>query len=138
MKRLKTLLRRLESGSNADDFGYAEHTVVMFAVLVLGVMLAVIGVERAGAAVAAERGAYVAAVTRNGDAIGLNSAWSFFAGFAGKSRNHRVWATRQDQTVDVELRRGWQAWAPLFGVWDVETEGSMRKRVERFYRLGEE
>jgi hypothetical protein len=138
MKRLRSLLRRLESGSNADDFGYAEHTVVMFAVLVLGVMLAAIGVERAGAAVAAERGAYVAAVTRDGDAIGTGAAWSFFFGFAGRASNHRVTTTRQDQTVDVELRRSWLAWAPLFGQWGVETEGGMRKRVERFYRQGEE
>jgi hypothetical protein len=138
MKRLRALLRRFESGSNADDFGYAEHTVVMFAVLVLGVMLAAIGVERAGAAVAAERGAYVAAVTRNGDAIGAGSAWSFFAGFAGNPGNHTVTSTLHDQTVDVELRRGWHAWAPLLGVWGVETEGGMRKRIERFYRLGEE
>jgi hypothetical protein len=120
----------LEQGNNAEDYAFGLHTVILFGVLALGVMIAAIGMHRAGAAAAAERGAYSAAVQQEasaGDAV----AGIFFAGFTGKTGVAE--SESSGRTVTVSIERRWQAWTNLFEPFEAEERGGMNKRVERFY-----
>lgn len=122
----------IERGDAGADFGTSWYTVLMFALLIVGLMIALLGFWRAAAAASVERDAYYAGTRANERGDGGGYAEAFFGELTGQSGDALVSVRDDNDTVAVSFKRRSAFWAPLLGTWEADQDATMEKYVERF------
>lgn len=131
--RKRLLIARLEHG-DGDTFATTVYTPLLFGLLVLGVFFAIIGLARAGAAAATERGAYAGATDAVGTAEGLARQRSFFEGFTGGYSAGTYFAYDPARRSGVLVISRAQRWAaPYYAAGETTEDAQVEQRFERFY-----
>ena len=133
MRNRVLIARRCERG-DGDSFATTVYTPVLFGLLVLGVFFAIIGLARASAAAATERGAYAGATDAAGTSEGLARQRSFFDGFTGGQSAGAAYAYDPARRTGVLVFSRPQSWAaPYFRAGVTSEDAQVEQRFERFY-----
>jgi hypothetical protein len=131
----RTLRSCLESGSaDGGIFADLQFMPFLFALLIFGLLLMLVGFYRIGANYASQQGAVVGSVSPDTGDAGLMGSWWDWTGKNVASGEFAVLPEERSSQTDITTIINFQFW--MFGAWPMPVNGQTYTRSERFYPGG--
>ncbi|GEM_PF-5526295 len=130
-QQVKRLCRAAESGNQDGAFSDVMYMPILIALLLFGLVMAMVGFWRIGASYATQRGAQVGAVAPDNGSAAQSSAWQGWTNSTTAPGNY---------VVDPQIRSSHASMNTFvifeymgLGPWQFSISAQTRSRAERFY-----